>query len=323
MNDILKKLKDLGVITTETKPRVWLNSGSYALNRVISGSYSKGYPIPGIVEIQGESSSGKSIFLAHLFREAQKMGYYTKLEDAEGTWNDEFNTGFGVDPEKLLKNSDIETLEDAFNSMDKTIKTIREFDQTTPIVIGLDSLPVLPVKEEVTKNAENEFGSAQTLGMIRAKAVGNCLRNLHHSAIKHNVLFVFINQMRAKMVMYGSPDTRAAGGRSLEFYLTVGLKTVFSKSNGVMESESKIPRGIEGRIDNTKNKVSIPYLKCDFELDYKTGLNPLSGLLSLMVADGIIQQAGAWYSFRDKKFRSAEFETLLQTEFKELLEWKN
>lgn len=323
MNELLTKLKNLGVITTEAKPRLWVHSGSYALNKVISGDYSKGYPIPGIVEIQGESSSGKSIFLAHLFREAQKLGYYTKLEDAEGTWNDDFNSGFGVDSEKLFKNSSIETLEDAFTSMDKTIKTIREVDTETPIVIGLDSLPVLPVKEEVEKNTENEFASSQTLGMIRAKAVGNCLRNLHHAAIKYNVLFVFINQLRAKMVMYGSPDTRAAGGRSLEFYLSVGLKTVFSKTNGIIEAENKIPKGIEGRIENTKNKVSIPYLKCEFELDYKTGLNPYAGLLNLMVADGLVQQAGAWYSYKDKKFRGADFTNLIQTEFKELLEWKN
>jgi len=325
MTDLLKKLKELGVISVQEKTKSWIHSGSYALNRVISGNYDRGYPIPGVVEISGESSSGKSIFLAHLFREAQKLGYYTKLEDAEGTWNDEFNKGFGVDSNKLLKNSDIETLEDAFDSMSKTVKAIRETDSTTPIVVGLDSLPVLPVKEEFEKNEKNEFESSQTLGMIRAKAIGNCLRNIHGMAYKYNTLFVFINQLRSKMAMFGSPDTRAAGGRALEFYLTVGLKTVFSKHSGIVINENKFPTGIEGRVVNTKNKTSVPYLECDFNLDYEKGLDPFHGLLPWLVSDGKVTQAGPWYSFGDKKFHSKDFSSLLRTDekFQELLTWKN
>ena len=325
MTDLLKKLRELGVISVQEKSKTWIHSGSYALNKVISGDYTKGYPIPGIVEISGESSSGKSIFLAHLFREAQKLGYYTKLEDAEGTWNDDFNKGFGVDPTKLLKNSDLNTLEDTFDSIFKTIMAIREENLTTPIIVGLDSLPVLPVKEEFEKSIKNEFESSQTLGMIRSKAVGNCLRNLHGLAYKHNVLFVIINQLRSKMAMFGSPDTRAAGGRSLEYYLTVGLKTIFSKHSGIIEDDNKFPKGIEGRVVNTKNKISIPYLECDFSLDYMRGLDPLHGLLPWLVNDGRVIQTGAWYSFEDKKFHAKEFPLLLQSEpkFSSLISWKS
>lgn len=304
MSDLFEKLKKLGVISEREEPKVFINSGSYALNKVISGRYNGGYPLPGIVEISGESSSGKTVLLAHLFREAQKLGFYCKLEDAEQTWSADFADNFGVDRSKLLVNSNLATLEEAFDSIDKTIKTIREEDKDTPIVVGLDSLPVLPTKKE---QESEDYATSETLGMIRAKAVGGCLRKIHGLASSQKVLFVIINQLRSKIVMYGNPDTRAAGGRSLEYYLSVGLKATFSKTNGILKDTYDRVIGIEGRIDNTKNKVAAPYLSCEFTLDYQKGLDPWVGLLPMLVADGMVTLAGAWYGYAGVKFHKKDF----------------
>lgn len=311
MTDLFEKLRKLGVVSTEEVTKTFVHSGSYALNKVIGGAYNKGYPIPGIVEISGESSSGKTVLLAHLFREAQKLGYYCKLEDAEQTWSADFAENFGVNRDKLLVNSNFDSLEGAFESIDKTISTIREEDAQTPIVVGLDSLPVLPTRKELEAD---DYTVGETMGMIRAKAVGGCLRQIHNLANSKKVLFVIINQLRSKMAMYGSPDTRAAGGRSLEYYLSVGLKISFSKSKGILKDEFERTVGIEGMIENTKNKVCAPYASCEFKLDYQKGLDPWTGLIPSLVADGHIKQNGAWYSFGDIKFQKKDFVDLLQTD---------
>lgn len=305
---LLEKLQKLGVVQEAETVRSYLHSGSLALNRVISGKYNGGYPCPGIVEISGESSSGKTVFLAHAFREAQKKGWYVKLEDAEGTWDSGFATKLGVDKDKILINSNLETLEDAFDSMEKTIKAIREEDKTTPILIGLDSLPVLPTLKEFERDS---FKMGETTGMIRAAVTGSCLRKIYGLSKKENVLFIIINQLRSKMVMFGSPDTRAAGGRSLEYYLTVSLKTSFSKSNGVVTDSKDSPIGLQGKIKNDKNKISIPYLDCEFQLSYDTGLDNLYGLVPMLVKDGLVTQSGAWYSVGAKKFHQKDFVDLL------------
>ncbi len=306
--NLLEKLKKLGVVQDTESVRNFLDSGSLALNRVISGKYNGGYPCPGIVEISGESSSGKTVFLAHAFREAQKKGWYVKLEDAEGTWDSEFASKLGVDKDKLMINSDIETLESAFDSMEKTIKAIREEDKTTPILIGLDSLPVLPTQKEFERDS---FKMGETTGMIRAAVTGSCLRKIYGLSKKENVLFIIINQLRSKMVMFGSPDTRAAGGRSLEYYLTVSIRTSFSKSNGVVVDSKDSPIGLQGKLKNDKNKVSIPYLDCEFSLSYETGLDRYYGLVPMLVKDGLIIQSGAWYSVGTKKFHQKDFISLL------------
>lgn len=311
MTELFEKLKKLGIVTEKEDIKTFLSSGSYALNKVIGGAFNRGYPIPGIVEISGESSSGKTVFLAHAFREAQKLGYFCKLEDAEQTWSHSFADNFGVNKDTLLINSNLETLEDAFDSIEKTVKAIREDDKNTPIVIGLDSLPVLPTKKE--QEAEG-YATSETLGMIRAKAVGGCLRKIHTLVSQNKVLLIIVNQLRSKPVMYGSPDTRAAGGRSLEYYLSVGLKTSFSKSKGPLKDEFDRTIGIEGSIDNTKNKVAPPYLSCEFSLDYQKGLDPWVGLLPMLLADKIITQAGAWYSYGEHKFQKKDFPNLVMSD---------
>ena len=114
--------------------------------------------------------------------------------------------------------------------------------------------------------------------------------------------------------MYGSPDTMAAGGKSLEYYLGVNLKCISNKTSDLLKDDNKNVIGIAGKVRNTKNKVSIPFRECEFELMYNQGLDPYSGVLKMLENDGHVSRSGAWYSVKDgdKKFQSKEFVNLLQ-----------
>ena len=63
----------------------WISSGDYGLNRLMSGSIYKGIPEGKIVQLAGESSTGKSIVAADIVINAIKDGY-TKVfyVDSEG-----------------------------------------------------------------------------------------------------------------------------------------------------------------------------------------------------------------------------------------------
>jgi len=306
--DILKLLKKTGAICEDSKPTEFVSTGSYALNFAMAGSFLKGAPCPGVIEFSGESSTAKTVFLAHIFREAQKCGWYTKLEDAETTWNDDFARSLGVNPEELLKNQPY-TIETAFQSMEDTILAIREIDKETPIVIGLDSLAVLPSDKE----DEGSYNQAETMGMIRAKATGGCLRKIHKLAKQHHVLFVIINQIRKKMVMYGSPDTRAAGGNALEFYLSCAFKTVSTKNEktgSIITNEQGKAIGIRGTLKNTKNKLASPFMECGFELYFDKGLSEFYGLAEILEIEGITERekGSQWTTYNGKKFRAKDIE---------------
>jgi len=63
----------------------------------------------------------------------------------------------------------------------------------------------------------------------------------------------------------------------------------------------------------TKNKVSVPFRECEFELMYNEGLNAYAGTLKQLEGDGLVKRNGAWYTVdgTEKKFQSKEFLDLL------------
>jgi recombination protein RecA len=303
-SNVIEKLKNAGLLSDSVEDLGSVSTGSYTLNRVISGDYKKGIPIGGITQFHGEASTAKTVFVTHILKEAQALGHYTMLVDSENAYNATFAEHLGVDPSQLIYTAP-ETVEDCFNVIENTIKEIRELDKDTPIVIGYDSIAVSPSKAEY--EAENYDGNNMQ-GAVRAKAIGNCLKKINPILRKYKVALVIINQIRNKVgVMFGSPDTMAAGGKSLEYYLAVNMKTISNKTSDLIKDERGDACGIEGRIRNTKNKVSLPFRETEFKLLFNEGLIPHFGLLEELVKDGIVERHGAWYNFGEQKFQKKTF----------------
>tara|TARA_Y100000310_G_scaffold122548_2_gene121266 strand:+ start:1203 stop:2186 length:984 start_codon:yes stop_codon:yes gene_type:complete len=308
---VLDRLKNAGLLSDQPINLGFVPTGNYALNKVISGDYTKGVPIGMITQFHGESSTAKTVFATHILKEAQAAGHYSMLVDSENAYNPEFATHLGIDPKKLIYSAP-ETLEQSFDVIKNTVMEIRKEDRETPIVIAYDSIAVSPSKAEF--EAEN-FDGNNMVGAVRAKATGACLRKINPILRMKKVALVIVNQIRNKVgVMYGSPDTMAAGGKSLEYYLGVNLKCVSNKTSDLIRNEHKSVVGIKGTVRNTKNKVSIPFRECEFELYYNEGLDPYAGLLKLMEMEGMVTRSGAWYSVAesDKKFQSKDFNDLLR-----------
>ena len=309
-NAVLKRLKNAGLLSEQVPDMGFVPTGSYALNKIISGDFTKGIPVGMITQFHGEASTAKTVFATHILKEAQAKDYYTMLVDSENAYNPEFATHLGIDPKKLIYSTP-ETLEECFQVIEDTILAIRETDKDTPIVVAYDSIAVSPSKVEY--EAENYEGNNMQ-GAIRAKSTGACLRKINPLMRKHKVALVIINQIRNKVgVMYGSPDTMAAGGKSLEYYLGVNLKCISNKTSDLIKNEHKNVIGIQGKVRNTKNKCSIPFRECEFELMWDEGLNPYAGILKQLEAEALVSRSGAWYTVEgtEKKFQSKEFQDLL------------
>lgn len=303
--EVLSRLKNAGLLSDQTHDLGYVGTGSYALNRIISGKYDQGIPIGMITQFHGESSTSKTVFITHILKEAQAQGYYTLLVDSENAYNAVFATSLGIDPKQLIYAAP-EHLEDCFKVMEDTILAIRETDKTTPIVIAYDSIAVSPSKAE----AEAEgFEGNNMVGAIRAKSTGACLRKINPLMRKHNVALVIINQIRNKIgVMFGSPDTPAAGGKSLEYYLGVNIKCISNKTSDLLKNDSKRIIGVQGRLRNTKNKCSIPFGETSFKLLFDVGIDPYEGLLESLVMDDIVQSPSkGWYEYKSEKFRKSAF----------------
>ena len=308
-SEILQKLKGSKTLN-ELEDCKFISTGCFALNRIISGKYDIGLPLGRIVQLQGNSSTGKTLFATTILAAAQKAGCYTKLIGTENTFSKGFGKKLGLTPESLLY-SNPDNLEDAFEDVENTIKELRKLDTETPIVIVIDSVAVLPTKEEMGRDSVGEISPAD--GARRALVFGSLLRKTSPKLEKNNATLVVINQIRSKInVMYGSPDVLASGGRALEFYLSVDLKTTSSKTGDVLKDENKQPIGITGEIECKKNKVGIPFQKCEFKVLFDQGLDPYYGLVDSLVADGYITKSETGrVSIGNTKFARDDFVTVL------------
>jgi hypothetical protein len=107
--------------------------------------------------------------------------------------------------------------------------------------------------------------------------------------------------------MYGDNTAKSGGGKSLDFWTDVSLKTQSNKTSDVIKEENT-PIGIKGTIKNRKNKVNVPFLECEFKLVYNKGLDELYGILPLLVAEKKLTKNGGWYSLPSgKKFQESDF----------------
>jgi len=320
--EVLERLQKAGLLSDQTLDLGNVPTGTYALNKVISGDYQKGIPIGMITQIYGESSTAKTIFITHILIEAQKKGYYTIFVDSENAYSPEFAKMLGIDADKLGYSAP-RTVEDCFYYMETIIKSIREVDKDTPIVIGYDSIAASPSKAEFEAEDTKKYDGNPMDGAIRAKSTGACLRKINPVLREEKVALVIINQLRHKVgVTHGDPSTPAGGGKSLEYYLGVNIKTVASGKDAKVVDDDKQVIGIKGLCKNTKNKVSVPFKECGFELIFDKGLNPLYGLLQQLVLDKQVTRNGAWYAYKDMKFQNKTFmdKFLTDNKFSELRE---
>ena len=314
-NDICKELDGATLLSEETPTYGFVDSGSKALNKIISGDYNGGYPIGSITEIYGESSTAKTVFLTHAFIGAQNKGFYTVMVDNEHAYSPSFAEKLGIDSEKLIYLKP-ETIEDCFESIEKSILAIRKKDSETPIIIGYDSIGVSPTRKEM----EEEFGKNSEMGgALRAKVAGQCLRRINPMLRKYKAGLIIVNQVRSKVgVMFGDPRTRAGGGKALLYYCGTSIETASGKNDALFD-ERKNPLGITGNMKTVKNKITKPHQTCEFKLLYDEGLVRNFGLTSQYVKEGkVTVPTKGWYSLNGKtKHRSADMDNIIGESFKD------
>ena len=162
----------------------WISTGSYALNRILSGSIYKGIPSGRITILGGESSSGKSLISAFIAANALKEGYDAVFYfDSEGGGLKSFFEGVGCDTEKVIQIL-VSSVEEAQLQILKTFKMIQEYKEENAdakFLCVLDSLGAL-VAEKVLRDADKDKVASEMGG--RAKLIRKYGKSYYYSSIK-------------------------------------------------------------------------------------------------------------------------------------------
>lgn len=243
-----------------------------------------GMPKGRIVEIYGPESSGKTTLALSVIAQSQKKGGTCAFIDAEHALDPSYAKKIGVDVENLLI-SQPDSGEQALEIADTLVRS-GAID-----VMVIDSVAALVPKAEL----EGEMGDSH-MG-LQARLMSQALRKLTSTVARSNTLIIFINQIRMKIgVMFGNPET-TTGGNALKFYASVRMD--IRRIGAIKDKEDII--GSQTRVKIVKNKVAPPFKTVDFDIMYGEGISKTGELIDLGVKSGIVDKAGAWFSYNGEK----------------------
>ncbi len=243
-----------------------------------------GLPKGRIIEIYGPESSGKTTLALSVIAQSQKKGGTCAFIDAEHALDPSYAKKIGVDIDNLLI-SQPDAGEQALEIADTLVRS-GAID-----VLVVDSVAALVPKAEL----EGEMGDSH-MG-LQARLMSQALRKLTSTISRSNTLVIFINQIRMKIgVMFGNPET-TTGGNALKFYASVRID--IRRIGSIKDKDDVI--GSQTRVKIVKNKVAPPFKVVDFDIMYGEGISKTGELIDLGIKAGIVEKAGAWFSYKGEK----------------------
>lgn len=271
----IMKLGEATRVNVETIP-----TGSLSLDLALGGGLPKGR----IIEIYGPESSGKTTLTLHAIAEIQRQGGTAAFIDAEHALDPAYAKRIGVDVENLL----LSQPDNGEQALEITETLVRS---NAVDLIVVDSVAALVPRAEI----EGDMGDSH-MG-LQARLMSQALRKLTGVINKSHATVIFINQIRMKIgVMFGNPET-TTGGNALKFYASVRMD--IRRVSQIKQGDEVI--GNRTRVKVVKNKIAPPFRQAEFDIMYNQGISAAGDILDLATTHGIVEKAGAWFSYNGEK----------------------
>ena len=282
----------------------WIDTGSYALNAIISGSLYGGVPMGRLTAFIGAESCGKTLMANKIMANAQKRGMHVAYFDTEGALDEATATRLGCDPRKI-KHIPSEITEHCRNEIVQFLESVVQNNLHGKVLVVIDSLGNLITAQEKKKIDEG----SDTVDMgNRARQLKSLMRAITHAAAKANCPVIFTNHVyEDPSQLHPSAIKKQAGG-SGPLYMASVIVQMAKKTERSEDSKNKdansettlISKGINGvtlRALTTKNRFVTPFLEIEMYLNFRTGLNKFSGLLEMAEGYGVLEKRGHQFAF--------------------------
>jgi len=282
--DSLKKPTKTNVVDAEDL----VPTGSTTFNLECSGRIEGAFKLGKLVNIIGDSSSGKSLLSLTMFAECSLLKRFNNFrfiyDDVEAA--NEFNLEhlFGKRVKDRIETEvRSRTIEDL---NDNLARALREKD---PFIYVLDSFDALTSEAAMDKDSENrrrrEKGNeiSGSYGDGKAKKASEMFSQRTQDLADHGSLLVIISQTRDN-IGFGAmftPKTRS-GGKALKFYATHEVWLACHKKE--KKGKRTVVTNVQAKI--TKNKLTGRHGEATFPILFDYGIDNITSCIIFMIEEG-------------------------------------
>ena len=294
--------KAMGIVDGYHDPQTWVDTGNYAINKLISGSFFKGVPLGKVTVLAGRSGSGKSLLACgNIVKNCQKEGILPIILDSEFAIDEAWLHRAGVDtsPDKLMRFP--VTLVDDCASMVMEFMSLytAEYADVPPedrqkVMFIIDSVGMLSTPTEVSQFSEGQMKGDMGRKAKQLKAfVTQCLKMFG----PHNVGLIATNHVYQSQNQF-DPEDVVSGGSGFIFASSIILlmdKLKLKKDeNGNKVTEV---RGIRAKLKCIKSRYARTFAELEIPIPMDTGIMPYAGLFDMLESRSIVSKSGNRYKF--------------------------
>ncbi len=262
----------------------FIDTGSYILNGMLSGSLYGGLPQNKITALAGESATGKTFFLMGMckhFLDANPDGGVVYFE-SESAVTKKMIVDRGIDASRMVV-LPVSTVQEfrtqAIKVLDRYMQ--QDVDIRRPMFMCLDSLGMLSTTKEVEDTAEGK----ETRDMTRAQVLKAAFRILTLKLGKAKVPMVVTNHTYDVVGSY-IPMKEMGGGSGLKY-----------AASSIVYLTEVIGNIIKAK--NQKSRLTKENSDCEVRLTYNKGLDKYYGLLQLAEKYDIFKKVSTKFELPD------------------------
>ena len=261
----------------------FVDTGSYSLNALLSGSLYGGVPSNKITCLAGSESVGKTFLalsIAKNYLEKEKNNIIVYFE-SEGALTSDMIKDRGLDPDRIIV-CPVSTVEE-FRT--QCVKIIDNMDNDYNLMLFLDSLGNLSTMKEMGDVASG----SDKRDMTRAPMIRGTFRTLALMLSKHNIPLIITNHTYDAI---GSmfPKKEISGGGGIKYAASTIVTLGKRKHKDGTDVIGNIIKAklVKGRMTKEESVVEMM-------LDYDKGLDKYYGLVPIAEKYGIFKKVSTRY----------------------------
>ena len=268
----------------------WIDTGSYILNALVSGSLYGGVPNNKVVALAGEQATGKTFFalgmVKNFLQNNEDAG--TIYYDTEAAVTKDMMETRGIDTNRLIV-AEPQTIQQFRHHGQQVLDRYLDGKDKPPMMMVLDSLGQL----STTKEMEDSLDGKETRDMTKAQVIKATFRTLGLKLAKAQVPMIITNHTYDVVGAY-VPTKEMSGGSGLKYTASTILFLSKKRDKDVDKGEGNLIKVTAEKSRFTKEKKQV-----EVRLSYTHGLDRYYGLLDLAEQYNIIKKVSTRYEFPD------------------------